>query len=229
MNNLAKIPAHIAFIMDGNGRWAEAKNMPRSKGHLAGIKAMQRIIESCAARGIKYISLFAFSTENWARSEEEINNLFEYVRQFINKQAKKYIELNYVVRFIGNLDGLPSDIREGCKKIYKESKNCDGLNVCIYLNYGGRNDIINACNALLEQSQYKISQKQFEKELYTNGLPPPDLLIRTGGEKRLSNFMLYQLAYTELMFLDCYWPDFDEIQLKETLTEYSLRTRKFGG
>ncbi len=222
------MPQHIGFIMDGNGRWAERRALPRSSGHLAGVRSMQRIIEACAARGIKYISLFAFSTENWSRAPEEIENIFDYIRQYIRKQALQSISQGYVIKFIGDLDKLPEDIASGCKEIYAMSSSNLGPFIAVYLNYGGRNDIINACNSLINKGFSKIDQKDFENELYTSGIPAPDLIVRTGGEMRLSNFMLYQLAYSELVFTDCYWPDYDETRLEETLAEYASRTRKFG-
>lgn len=228
MDNLL-IPLHIGFIMDGNGRWAKQRGLSRSNGHREGVRAMQRIIEASAAKGIKYISLFAFSTENWSRPQEEIQNLLDYVRQFLKRQAQDYLKQGYVIKFIGNLDELPDDIASGCKELHAASVGNDGTVVCVYLNYGGRNDIVNACNALLKSGLSEVGEKEFESALFTAGIPCPDLVVRTGGEIRISNFMLYQLAYSELMFTDCYWPDYDEKRLEETLAEYASRTRKFGG
>jgi len=221
------LPRHIAFIMDGNGRWAAKRSLPRSNGHLAGVRAMRRIIDAAGARGIKYISLFAFSTENWSRPSEEIENLFGLIRRFIKKEALQYVSQGYVIRFIGELDMLPEDIASGCKEIYNASCDNTGTLIAVYLNYGGRADIVNACNKLIEQG-LSVGEKEFENALCTSGIPAPDLVVRTGGEKRISNFLLYQLAYSEFVFVDCYWPDYDEKRLEETLAEYASRTRRFG-
>ncbi|NCA67104.1 MAG: di-trans,poly-cis-decaprenylcistransferase [Clostridia bacterium] len=224
-----KIPEHIAFIMDGNGRWAASKGLARSKGHLEGIKTMKNVISICTAIGIEYVSFFAFSTENWSRPAEEINNLFDYIRKFLKREAQDYLKQNFAVRFIGDMDGLPSDIAATCAEFNEKARVSSVATICIYLNYGGKSDIVNACNRLLKKGRERVIETEFEAELYTHDIPEPDLLIRTGGEMRLSNFMLYQLAYSELIFTDCYWPDFNKERLEEMLAEYALRTRKFGG
>ena len=219
---------HIAFIMDGNGRWAEMRRKPRKNGHKAGTKALERTIENCESLGVKFVTFYAFSTENWSRPKAEIDYLFNTFRTFL-KEIDKYASRNYRVRFIGNLHGLPSDIEEGCLRVMRETEKNDGICVVIAMNYGSWEEITSAVNRLIAKGKSPVTEEEIAAELYTDGIPFPDLVIRTGGEVRLSNFLLLQSSYAELLFIDTLWPDFDKEALLNAIRAYESRTRKFGG
>ena len=219
---------HIAFIMDGNGRWAEMRHKPRKNGHKAGTRSLEHTIENCAELGIGFVTFYAFSTENWSRPKAEIDYLFDTFRNFL-KDVDKYDSRNYKVRFIGNLRGLPTDIEEGCRNVMHETENNTGICVVIALNYGSWEEITSTINRLLQEGKSVVTKQDIVSALYTNGIPFPDLIIRTGGELRLSNFLLLQASYSELYFTDILWPDFDKEQLSIAIKEYESRTRKFGG
>ena len=219
---------HIAFIMDGNGRWAEKRHLPRKNGHKAGTKALERTIENCVEQGIQFVTFYAFSTENWSRPKAEIDFLFNTFRSFL-KDAEKYSSKNYRVRFIGNLNALPSDIQEGCMRVMRETEDRTGICVVIALNYGSWEEITSAVNKLLAKGVHSVTEKDIISELYTDGIPFPDLVVRTGGEIRLSNFLLLQSSYSELLFVNTLWPDFDKEALLAAIEQYKSRTRKFGG
>ena len=219
---------HIAFIMDGNGRWAEKRHRPRKNGHKAGTKALERTIENCVELGVQFVTFYAFSTENWSRPKAEIDYLFDTFRSFL-KDADKYSSKNYRVRFIGNLTGLPSDIEESCRRVMAETADRTGISVIIAMNYGSWEEITSAVNRLLAKGVTQVKEQDITKELYTDGIPFPDLVIRTGGEVRLSNFLLLQSSYAELLFTDTLWPDFDKKALLDAIDQYNSRTRKYGG
>ena len=200
-------PSHIAFIMDGNGRWAERRHMPRKYGHKMGTQTLENVVELAAKYGVKTVTFYAFSTENWTRPKSEIDYLFGIFRKFL-KEIDKYKDKNVKLRFIGNLNGLPEDVADACREMTERTKDNEGLNVVVALNYGSWEEVTS---------------------LYTQGIPFPDLIVRTGGEKRLSNFLLLQSAYAELVFTDVLWPDFDEKAFVDVLDEYSSRVRKYGG
>lgn len=229
MANELKIPKHIAFIMDGNGRWASQRGLSRSDGHRAGAEALKKMVDACAQKGIEVVTVYAFSCENWSRPQAEIKFLFSLISQFAKKELKKYADRGYRVMFSGDLTQLPQSTLNAIKKVMDYSKNKTGMLVNIALNYGARQEIVRAVNMILQSGLRQIDEQMFEDCLYTAGLPQLDLIVRSSGEKRLSNFMLWQCAYSELIFMDKFWPDFDENTLQEILTEYSRRDRRFGG
>ena len=222
-----RLPAHIAFIMDGNGRWAQKRLMPRKVGHKKGVDVLDKLVENIFDRGIKYVSLYAFSTENKNRPQEEIDALFSLIRDYFAKMIDKFIKNGVKVRFMGDIDYFPDDVKT---ILIDAEKRCAGFEnrvLNIGLNYGSKAEIVRAVNLAVEKG-LPVTEESFEDLLYTRDMPPPDIIVRTGGEKRLSNFMLYQAAYSELFFIDTLWPDFNETKLDEILEEYSRRDRKFG-
>lgn len=229
MANELKIPKHIAFIMDGNGRWAAQRGLQRSDGHRAGAEALKKMLDACSQKGIEVVTVYAFSCENWSRPQSEIKFLFSLINQFAKKELKNYADRGYRVMFSGDLTQLPKSTLNSIKKVMDFSKNNTGMIVNIALNYGARQEIVRAVNMILQSGLREIDEQMFEDCLYTAGLPQLDVIVRSSGEKRLSNFMLWQCAYSELIFLDKYWPDFDENTLEEILAEYSRRDRRFGG
>ncbi|MDR0645818.1 MAG: di-trans,poly-cis-decaprenylcistransferase [Elusimicrobiota bacterium] len=226
MQKNLKIPLHIAFIMDGNGRWAKARGFARAKGHKEGAASVEAIIKIARQIGIKYITLFAFSTENWQRPPCEIKALMKLLENVLDKYSSKN---NSDVRllFSGRRDRLPKTILEKMDKIISSTANNRLLTLNLALNYGARQEIADAVNKLVASGKVKISEDDINSNLYNN-IPQPDLIIRTSGEKRLSNFMLWQSAYSELYFTDTLWPDFREKELLAAVEEYSRRERRFG-
>ncbi|MCX4362033.1 MAG: polyprenyl diphosphate synthase [Clostridia bacterium] len=230
MERLLKIPTHIGFIMDGNGRWATQRGLSRSDGHRQGAEALKKVVKECSQLGIKVVSVYAFSCENWSkRPKAEIKFLFSLITQFVKKEMKDYVKSGYRVRFSGDLSQLPKATQNAINKVIEASKNNDGLIVNIALNYGSRQEIVKAVNTILQSGIREIDEQMLEDCLYTAGLPELDLVVRSSGEKRLSNFMLWQCSYSELIFIDKYWPDFDEKTVEDILEEYSNRDRRFGG
>jgi len=228
------LPSHIAIIMDGNGRWAKKRGLPRSVGHSAGAERFRDISEYCGEIGIGQLTVFAFSTENWKRSPDEIDGIMELLRKYLKESCEKLAVKNARLRFLGDLSRLPDDIRALMEDIGKISEKCTGIIVNVCVNYGGRDDILAAAKKLAEI--YKnggteldnVGEDAFSELLYTKGLPDPDLLIRTGAEKRISNFLLRQTAYSELYFTDILWPDFSRRRLDEACLYYSQRNRRYG-
>lgn len=227
MENLT-IPKHIGFIMDGNGRWAKKRGLPRSMGHKAGVKALKRVITSCRELNVSYVSIFAFSTENWSRPAEEVEALFDMVIDFNKKELNSLIKNGIKLVFLGDINGLSSEVQDSVIEVTEKTKNCKDMVLNVALNYGGREDILQAVNLAIKNGK-EISASEFESLLYTNGMPMPDLIIRSSGEQRISNFLLYQSAYAELFFVDTLWPDFNKKQVMKILKEYSRRERRFGG
>ena len=223
-----KIPKHIAFIMDGNGRWAKARLLPRKAGHKAGVDALERVIRACQERGVQMCTFYAFSTENWKRPQEEIDAIFKLVEQFAEKELSKYVKENFRIMYMGDLSLLPKSTQEALQKIKDSGKNNTGMLVNIALNYGGRQEIVNAVNYILQSGLSKIDEQMLSDCIYTANLPDPDIIVRTSGEQRLSNFMLWQLAYSELLFVDTLWPDMDAKDVDYIIKEYSKRNRRFG-
>lgn len=216
--------------MDGNGRWATQRGLSRSDGHRQGAEALKKVVKACSQLGIKVVSVYAFSCENWSkRPKAEIKFLFSLITQFVKKEMKDYVKSGYRVRFSGDLSQLPKSTQNAVNKVIEASKNNDGLIVNIALNYGSRQEIVKAVNTILQSGIREIDEQMLEDCLYTAGLPELDLVVRSSGEKRLSNFMLWQCSYSELIFLDKYWPDFDEKTVEDILKEYSNRDRRFGG
>lgn len=219
---------HIAFIMDGNGRWARLRNKPRNFGHRKGVETLKTVIDAAEKLGIEVVSFFAFSTENWKRPKSERDKLFEMIKKFADNELIKYAKRNIRSSFMGDTSALPEDVRVSIDKVRDFTKDNTGMVINIAINYGGRAEIVNAVNNIIESGLSDIDEVQFAHYLDSNGLPDPDIIVRTSGEKRLSNFMLYQAAYSELIFVDEYWPDFNEQTLLNVLEEYNRRTRRFG-
>ena len=223
-----KIPRHLAFIMDGNGRWAKQRLLPRKMGHREGVKAMKSMIEECNALGIEYVTFYAFSTENWARPQEEIDELFALVKKFADKELAEYKDKGYRIRILGDVTQLPDETREALTRIVSSSKDNKGMQINIALNYGGRQEIVQAVNKILQSGLSQIDSEMLNDCMYTFGMPDPDIIVRSGGEKRLSNFLIWQCAYSEFVFVDEYWPDFDRKVLDSIIMEYSRRDRRYG-
>ena len=219
---------HVAIIMDGNGRWGLNKGRSRNYGHLQGIKTVEEIIKSVAKKKIPYLTLYTFSTENWKRPESEIDFLFDLIRKSLKTKLKKIIKQGIKINIIGKKEGLPKDIKETAKYIEKKTDQNKLITINLALNYGSKEEIISACKKILKDRTKEINVETFSKKLYTNSIPDPEILIRTGGTKRLSNFLLWQLAYTEIFFEKKLWPDFKKKDFIMILKKYKLIKRNFG-
>ena len=226
---LSNLPLHIGIIMDGNGRWATRRGLPRNLGHKEGMRAVERTIDALIKFGIKVVTFFAFSTENWKRSKEEIEGIFALVRDYLNTNSNYFSEKGVKVRSMGDLDKFPKDLTSALENAKEETKHNDKLVLNLALNYGGRDDITYSVNKLIKSGKKAITEKDILDNLYSEGLPEPDLIIRTSGEQRISNFMIYQAAYSEYYFTKTYWPDFDEKCLKKALVAFQKRERRYGG
>ena len=228
------VPQHIAIILDGNGRWAKKKGMPRNYGHAQGSKNVERICEEAYKMGVKYLTVYAFSTENWNRPKGEVDALMKLLRNYMKTCLKTAEKNRMKVRVIGDLTGLDEDIRTRILELEEASKNNDGLNFQIAINYGSRDEMIRAMRKMTKDcadgrfAPEEITEELFEGYLDTHGIPDPDLLIRTSGELRLSNYLLWQLAYTEFYFTDVLWPDFTKEELRKAIEQYNRRDRRFG-
>ena len=222
------IPESVAIIMDGNGRWASLRNLPRIQGHREGVKAVRRAVEFSYNNGIKILSLFAFSTENWRRPNDEVMFLMNLFKETIDREFDELIEKGIKIKFLSRRDELPDFVIQRIDRSEEKSKNNEKMNLLIALNYGGRYDIVQAVNKIVEKGVEKIDEEEFSEYLLTYPFKDPDLLIRTSGEMRISNFFLYQISYTELYFTEKLWPDFDENDFEEAIKVYSRRKRKFG-
>ena len=228
------IPDHIAIIMDGNGRWARERSLPRIAGHREGINSVREITRLCGEIGVKHLTLYTFSTENWQRPKAEVSALMTLLLKTINKEVKELHKNNVKFTVIGDLEMLPGSTRKGLQDGIDLTQDNEGLNLCLALNYGSRQEMIDAIQSLASKVQSgemepeEINEAIFSDALYTKGIPDPDLLIRTSGECRLSNFLLWQSAYTEIFITDTYWPEFREEQLMDAITVYQLRERRFG-
>ncbi len=219
---------HVAIIMDGNGRWGLKKRRSRNYGHLHGIKTVEAIIKASAKLKIPFLTLYTFSTDNWKRPENEINFLFDLIRKSLKKKLKKIINQGIKINIIGKKEGLPVDIKQTIKSIEKKTYYNKTITINLALNYGSKEEIINAFKELMNENNKEINTKNFEKKLYTSGLPDPEILIRTGGTKRLSNFLLWQLAYTEIFFVNKMWPDFKEKDFNTIIKKFYNIKRNFG-
>lgn len=224
---LKKIPTHIGFIIDGNGRWAKRRLLPRMIGHKFGVEAVKKTINACLDFNIKYASFFVFSTENFKRSEEEINNIFDLLRKYMITDLDEFNRKNIKLIVSGDLSKLPQDLQDSLLNAINKTKNNTKLVVNMCLNYGGKQEIIMACNKAVEK-QIFVDENSFKSLIYSSELPSLDFVIRTSGEQRLSNFMLWDLAYAELYFTKTFWPDFNKHKLYKALKDYSLRDRRFG-
>jgi len=222
------LPRHLAIIMDGNGRWATKRGLPRTAGHKAGSETFAKTVDACNRLGIQVLTVYAFSTENWQREEEEVNGILKLMHTYIVKYMPKLMELNIRLRILGDMSYFDEESRTALTESEKKTENNTGLNLCVALSYGGRNEIKQAVNALIASGVTLVTEDMLSAHMYTGGLPDPDLVIRTGGEKRISNFLLWQSAYAEYYFSDILWPDFNEDCLKEAIAEYGRRKRRFG-
>lgn len=229
MRSFSKTPNHVAIIMDGNGRWAKERGFERYIGHKLGVESVREIIGISKKYGINYLTLYTFSRENWKRPKKEINFLFDLLKKTLEEEIEGLKRNNIRILVMGRIDELRKDIRNFLKKCMQETKDCTGMNVIIALNYSGRKEIVDAVNKILKERKRLKSEEEFSKYLYLNGIPEPDLLIRTSGELRISNFMLWQIAYTEFYFTNKLWPDFRKKEFIEAIEEFSKRERRFGG
>ncbi|NLW44654.1 MAG: isoprenyl transferase [Syntrophomonadaceae bacterium] len=229
-----RLPKHVAIIMDGNGRWAKKRHLPRQAGHKAGITALKRTIETIMELGIPVLTVYAFSTENWKRPADEVNHLMNLLRENLHNELSDLHENNIKLNILGDLQGMPAGLREELLKACETTAENTGLILNIALNYGGRNEIVRAVRAIAQQVKNgefnvdEIDEITFGARLDTKGLPEPDLLIRTAGEMRISNFLLWQIAYTEIWVTDVLWPDFNEEVIFEAIDDYLKRDRRFG-
>ena len=230
-----QVPEHVAIILDGNGRWAKKRLLPRKAGHVAGSQTVEQICEDAWNLGIKYLTVYAFSTENWKRTKEEVGALMVLLEYYLDKFLKRESLRNIKIRVLGDIENLDKSLKDSINRIVEKSKNNTGLTLNIAFNYGGRAEILKAVKDICKKVKdneigiEEINEDIFSQNLYTAFEPEPDLLIRPGGEQRISNFLLWQSAYTEFLFLEKYWPDFTEQDLLEAIRVFERRNRKFGG
>lgn len=226
----AKTPAHIAIIMDGNGRWAATRGLPRLAGHRAGTENLRRVIKACANQGIQYLTIYAFSTENWGRPSDEVEGLMHILSEFIDSELDELHRSGVQIRHIGRIDRMEKKLREKVEYAVETTRENQRLILCVAWNYGGRDEIIYAIQRLIQEGKKadEIDDEIVAQHLFTAGIPDPDLIIRTSGEMRTSNFLTWQSAYSEWYFTPILWPDFDEQELQKALEEFSQRDRRFG-
>jgi undecaprenyl diphosphate synthase len=221
------VPNHIAIVMDGNGRWATRRFLPRAAGHKAGVDALRRCVRACASRGVTVLTVFAFSSENWSRPKEEVSGLMELLVMALSREVPQLVSDGVCLRFLGERAGLSAAVRSGLVRAEAATAGNSRLFLNVCFNYGGRWDIVQAANRLAQRGE-AVTEESLGAEMQMGQLPEPDLIIRTGGEQRLSNFLLWQAAYSELYFCDTLWPEFDESALDSAIAAFSLRERRFG-
>ena len=228
------LPQHVAVIMDGNGRWAKRQGLPRIMGHKRGVDALKDLLRCCQDWGIQALTAYAFSTENWKRPQEEVDFLMTLFQRVLRQELREMVEENVQIKFVGNLQALPRSLQQEISRSMEATKDNGGIRFLVATNYGGRQEILQACQAIAKQVQQgllqpdEINEQVFESHLYTAGITDPDLLIRTSGEMRLSNFLLWQMAYGEIYITDALWPDFDRAEFHRALCAYQQRERRFG-
>jgi undecaprenyl diphosphate synthase len=232
--DLARLPRHVAVIMDGNGRWAQRKHLPRVAGHRVGTQTARSPIETCARLKIEALTLYAFSVENWRRPKAETDFLMQLLREYLRTEMPLIQRNNIRMRFLGRANELPVGVRQDMHNAEEKTARNGGMVLCLALNYGGRAEIVDAANAILAERNAQgnssaITEEELSRRLYTNGLPDPDLLIRTSGEMRVSNFLLWQIAYAEIFVTETLWPDFNRARLLESFVEFQKRERRYGG
>jgi undecaprenyl diphosphate synthase len=233
--DLKRLPQHLAVIMDGNGRWAEKRHLPRIAGHRAGVKAAREVIESCARLKLPYLTLYAFSLENWRRPQAEVDFLMRLLREYLKRELPSIHKNNIRLLVIGRSEQLPDGVRKDIENGMRLTARNTGMKLVVALNYGGRAELVDAFNAMLDQirsnglSAFHADEQTISEHLYTSGLPDPDLLIRTSGEMRVSNFLLWQIAYAEIYVTETLWPDFSRARLLEALVDFQKRERRYGG
>ncbi len=234
-NNFAAVPGHIAIIPDGNGRWAKKRGLPRSVGHREGSMTLKKVVIYCSQIGVKHLTVYAFSTENWKRPKNEVDALMSLLLEFLRSAEKELDGSNVRIRVIGDVKGLPGELQQEIVRVEKFSSVNNGLNLNIALNYGSKLELLNAVREIAGKVKANklriddIDEAQLESCLYTAGIPDPDLLIRTSGEQRISNYLLWQCAYTEFWFTEALWPDVNESHIAEAIKVYESRNRRFGG
>jgi undecaprenyl diphosphate synthase len=232
--DLTRLPKHVAVIMDGNGRWARKRHLPRIAGHRSGTQSARITIETCARLKIEALTLYEFSVENWRRPKAEIDFLMQLLREYLRKEMPLLQKNEIRMRFLGRMDELPAGVQKDAREAMEKTAGNKGMVLCVALNYGGRAEIVDAVNAVLAErhghgNSARITEEQLSQHLYTKGLPDPDLLIRTSGEMRVSNFLLWQIAYAEIFVTETLWPDFNRARLLEALLEFQTRERRYGG
>jgi undecaprenyl diphosphate synthase len=226
-----RLPLHVAVIMDGNGRWAKKRNLPRVEGHRAGSKSVREVMETSSRLGIRYLTLYAFSQENWKRPRTEVNTLWKLLEEYLKREDKTMAKNRIRLQVIGRIEALPAPAQRELERVMELTKDNDRLTVIAALNYGGRTEIVDAIKKLASSSDHSIDdldEDTFSDYLYTAGIPDPDLLIRTSGELRISNFLLWQIAYTEIWITPLFWPDFKRKDLIQAILDYQARERRFG-
>lgn len=234
MSDQPNIPKHIAIIMDGNGRWAKKRFLPRTAGHKKGADSVQRAVDACIEHGVEYLTLYAFSSENWKRPEDEVNALMSLLNRFLTSNAEQMQKRNVRLKAIGRTHMLPEDCQKTLRESQEATKNNTGLTVTLALSYGGREEIVDATKAIAKKvaegqlQVEEINNSTLQEHLYTADMPDPDVMIRTSGEIRLSNFLLWQLSYSEIILIDKYWPDFKSSDIAEAISLYQKRHRRFG-
>lgn len=230
-----KVPRHLAVTMDGNGRWAVARGKPRTEGHRAGTEALRRLVEYCIRYGVEYLTVFSFSSENWSRPRDEVNFIFGLMRRFVASDLEKLVRNNVRIRIIGERQGLDRQILSLIEKAEADTAGNDGLTLVVAFNYGGKSELTAAVRRIAERAAAgeidpsEVTEATITGALYAADIPDPDVVLRTSGERRFSNFLIWQAAYSELVFVDDYWPDFDENTFLKVLEDYSRRERRFGG
>ena len=239
IENIETMPQHIAIIMDGNGRWAKRRGIPRIAGHNAGMKSLKEIVRACSDLGLKYLTVYAFSTENWKRPNDEVSGIFKIMVKYIKSELAELAAENVRIRAVGDWGKIPSEAGASMQHALEETASNDGLIFNIALNYGGRMEITDAIKEIVreavesgvpsKEAAQSVTEELIESKLSTAGMPDPDMIIRTGGERRLSNFLLWQCAYSEFIYTDVYWPDFDRDELLRCIDEYRGRDRRYGG
>ena len=231
--DLNQLPRHVAVIMDGNGRWAQRRHLPRMAGHKAGTETARTTIETCARLKIEGLTLYAFSMENWRRPKAETDFLMQLLQEYLRQEMPLIQKNNIRMRFLGRADDLPEGVRRDTREAEAETANNTGTVLCVALNYGGRAEIVDAVNRILQEKRISgdanVTEEEFAEKMYTAGLPDPDLLIRTSGEMRVSNFLLWQIAYAEIYVTETLWPDFNRARLLEAFVDYQKRERRYGG
>lgn len=231
--DLDRLPRHIAVIMDGNGRWAKKRRLPRIAGHRAGIRAVRQAVEACARLGVPYLTLYAFSVENWKRPHAEVELLMSLLREYLKKEIDELNEQNISLGVIGRISELPQPVRKDLERAIEQTKGNTGLRLTLALNYGSRAELVDAVQALVSLARsnggMEIDESTVSSALYTAAIPDPDLLIRTSGEMRLSNFLLWQAAYSEIWVTDTLWPDFTQLHLFQAVMDFQKRERRYGG
>ncbi|NIO48475.1 MAG: isoprenyl transferase [Candidatus Aminicenantes bacterium] len=229
--DFSRLPRHVAVIMDGNGRWAKKRKLPRVEGHRAGAKSIREVVETCARLGIEYLTLYAFSKENWKRPKKEVATLWGLLEDYLKKEDKVLVKNKFRLKVIGQIEAIPASVRRELERVEKLTKNNTRLTIVLALNYGGRDEIVDAVKKIVNDKGFDIStlnEEKFSQYLYTIHVPDPDLLIRTSGELRVSNFLLWQIAYAEIWITQDFWPDFRKKHMLQALVDYQKRERRFG-